>query len=62
MGEIPIVIALIATFIQWVRDDAREAKRLDRNSDRLLSEGKPDALVEYNQYLAKLAENDRRKN
>lgn len=62
MGEIPIVIALIATFIQWVRDDAREAKRLDRNSDRLLSEGKPDELAEYNQYLAKLAENDRRKN
>ncbi len=24
MGEIPIVIALVATFIQWVRSDARE--------------------------------------
>ena len=62
MGEIPIVIALIATFIQWVRDDAREAKRFDRNADRLVSAGKPDELAEYNKYLAKLAENDRRKN
>jgi len=62
MGEIPIVIALIATFIQWVRDDAREAKRFDRNADRLVSAGKPDELAEYNNYLAKLAENDRRKN
>jgi putative copper resistance protein D len=62
MGEIPIIIALIATFIQWVRDDAREAKRFDRNADRLVSAGKPDELAEYNKYLAKLAENDRRKN
>lgn len=62
MGEIPIVIALIATFIQWVRDDAREAKRFDRNSDRLLSDGQADELAEYNDYLAKLAENDRRGN
>ncbi|MFM7542297.1 MAG: cytochrome c oxidase assembly protein [Actinomycetales bacterium] len=48
MGEIPIVIAFIATFIQWLRSDAREAKRADRNSDR--------ELAEYNNYLRELAE------
>jgi len=48
MGEIPIVIALIATFIQWMRVDAREAKRADKNSER--------DLAEYNDYLRKLAE------
>jgi putative copper resistance protein D len=48
MGEIPIVIAFIATFIQWLRSDAREAKRADRNSER--------DLTEYNEYLRELAE------
>jgi putative copper resistance protein D len=48
MGEIPIVIAFIATFIQWLRSDAREAKRADRNSER--------ELAEYNEYLRELAE------
>jgi len=48
MGEIPIIIAFIATFIQWLRSDAREAKRADRNSER--------ELAEYNEYLRELAE------
>ena len=47
MGEIPIVIALVATFIQWMRADRREAKRADRNERE---------LAEYNEYLRKLAE------
>lgn len=47
MGEIPIVAALIATFIQWMRADRREAKRADRNEQE---------LAEYNEYLRKLAE------
>jgi putative copper resistance protein D len=50
MGEIPIVVALIATFIQWVRSDAREAKRADRRSAT--------DLAEYNAYLAQLASRD----
>ncbi len=54
MGEIPIVIALIATFIQWVRSDAREAKRADRRS-------KVD-LAEYNAYLEQLAARDEKEN
>ena len=48
MGEIPIIIALVATFIQWMRSDAREAKRADKSSER--------DLAEYNDYLRKLAE------
>jgi len=47
MGEIPIVIALVATFIQWVRSDAREAKRADRRSNT--------DLAEYNAYLEQLS-------
>lgn len=50
MGEIPIIIALIATFIQWSRSDAREAKRADKRSAV--------DLAEYNAYLAKLAARD----
>ena len=52
MGEIPIVIALIATFIQWVRTDAREAKRADRRSSI--------DLAEYNDYLKQLADRDKK--
>ena len=46
MGEIPIVLALIATFIQWMRSDRREAKRADRDERE---------LAEYNEYLERLA-------
>lgn len=48
MGEIPIIIALVATFIQWTRSDAREARRADKYSER--------ELADYNEYLGKLAE------
>ena len=58
MGEIPILLALIATFIQWMRDDSREAKRLDRASDRATAMGEDDELAKYNRYLARLAKND----
>ncbi len=58
MGEIPILLALIATFIQWMRDDSREARRLDRASDRATAMGEDDELAKYNKYLAQLAKND----
>jgi cytochrome c oxidase assembly factor CtaG len=48
MGEIPIILALVATFIQWTRVDAREAKRADKNLEQ--------DLAQYNEYLRKLAE------
>jgi len=58
MGEIPILIALIATFIQWVRDDSRETKRIDRAAQRADAMGEHDELAEYNRYLANLGERD----
>ena len=59
MGEIPILLALVATFILWVRDDSREAKRIDRNAERMAAMGQPDELAQYNAYLSKLAQMDR---
>lgn len=60
MGEIPILLALVATFILWVRDDSHEAKRIDRNAERLAAMGQPDELAQYNAYLSKLAERDKK--
>ena len=59
MGEIPILLALVATFISWVKDDSREAKRIDRNTSRAAAMGQPDELADYNKYLQRLAEHDR---
>lgn len=60
MGEIPILIALIATFIQWVRADSKEAKRIDRAAERAAAMGEDDELAKYNKYLAGLADHDER--
>ena len=60
MGEIPILIALIATFIMWTRDDAREARRIDRSAERMAAMGQPDELAQYNKYLQQLADRERR--
>jgi putative copper resistance protein D len=59
LGEVPIVLALIATFIQWVRADNREARRIDRAADRAEAAGEEDELSAYNAYLRQLAERDR---
>jgi putative copper resistance protein D len=60
MGEIPIILALVATFIQWMRDDSREAKRIDRNEARMAAMGEPDELAQYNNYLSQLQRRDER--
>lgn len=62
MGEVPIMLALVATFLLWMRDDSREAKRIDKNADRAAAMGTPDELAEYNAYLAQLAVRDERDN
>ena len=62
MGEIPILIALVATFIQWMRDDSHEAKRIDRNTARMAALGQPDELAQYNLYLNNLNKKDREAN
>ena len=62
MGEIPILIALVATFIQWMRDDSHETKRIDRNTARMAALGQPDELAQYNLYLSNLSKKDREAN
>jgi putative copper resistance protein D len=58
MGEIPILLALLATFLQWVRHDKKEASRIDRAADRAAAMGEKDDLAIYNQYLAELNRRD----
>jgi putative copper resistance protein D len=60
MGEIPIILALIATFIQWMREDAKETRRIDRNEERMAAMGEDDELARYNAYLESL--NSRKEN
>jgi cytochrome c oxidase assembly factor CtaG/putative copper export protein len=54
MGEIPILLALVATFIQWIRADKKETGRIDRASERAAAMGEDDDLAQYNRYLADL--------
>ncbi len=58
MGEIPILRALLATFIQWQRADKNEANRIDRAADRAAAMGEDDELAQYNRYLAQLNRRD----
>ncbi|MGW2014483.1 cytochrome c oxidase assembly protein [Streptomyces sp. NPDC001927] len=55
-GDIPVLITTIILAIQWVRSDAREARRVDRQIDRGDSN---DPLAAYNAYLASLHARDR---
>ncbi|WP_040522115.1 cytochrome c oxidase assembly protein [Gordonia araii] len=49
-GEIPLVLVMLALLFQWRREDAKEARRYDRNAER-----DDDAeLREYNEMLATL--------
>lgn len=54
IGEMPAAVLTIIVCIQWFRSDARDAKRLDRASDR---SGNKD-VEDYNAMLAKLAKRD----
>ena len=58
MGEIPILLALIATFIQWIREDKKETGRIDRAAERAAAMGEDDELAKYNRYLAELNRRD----
>lgn len=54
-GEVPLVVVLIALFVQWRRSDDRTARRLDRAADR-----DDDAdLAAYNNMLAEMARRER---
>lgn len=52
MGEIPMLVVVIALVFQWFAADARTAKRQDRAMD----EGLDDSYEAYNEMLRKLSE------
>ncbi len=52
IGEIPMVVVLVALLVQWARSDAREARRFDRRAD---SDGDAE-LAAYNALLTRLSE------
>ncbi|MEO0060907.1 MAG: hypothetical protein RL343_525 [Actinomycetota bacterium] len=54
IGELPTAALTIIVSIQWFKSDAREARRLDRASDR----GGNKDIEDYNAMLSKLAKND----
>ena len=45
---------MVATFIQWMREDAKETRRIDRNEERMAAMGEDDELAQYNAYLQSL--------
>ncbi|NLT29754.1 MAG: cytochrome c oxidase assembly protein [Propionibacterium sp.] len=54
-GEIPMVIVVLSLVVQWLRQDKRDAKRLDRAQDT----GLDDSYDAYNEMLARFAQQDR---
>lgn len=53
-GELPLVVVVIALVTQWAKQDARQAKRLDRHADR----GLDDDFEQYNAMLGRLSTRD----
>lgn len=54
-GEVPLVVVMLALFVQWSRSDNRDARRIDRAADR-----DDDAeLASHNAMFAELARRDR---
>ncbi len=54
LGEVPVIVLAIGVLVAWRRDDARTAKRKDREAVRT---GNAD-LAEYNTMLGELAKSD----
>jgi putative copper resistance protein D len=60
LGEVPVLLVMMALALQWVRSDEREARRTDRAQERAATTGKGrDELADYNAYLARLAESEK---
>ncbi len=57
LGEVPLVLVMIALLVQWFRSDQREARRLDRAADR---DGDAE-LAAYNAHLRDLAAHGKRR-
>jgi putative copper resistance protein D len=58
VGEIPTLVITLMVVYQWSRNDDRERKRMDRQSDR---SGNQD-IEDYNQMLAELNKRQERRN
>ncbi|NNG19184.1 cytochrome c oxidase assembly protein [Naumannella sp. ID2617S] len=52
LGELPMLVVVVALVFQWFRQDARDAKRQDRAMDS----GLDDSFEAYNEMLKKLSE------
>jgi cytochrome c oxidase assembly factor CtaG/putative copper export protein len=60
-GDIPMALVMAAVFVQWVRSDEQDARRADSRQDAADATGEGvDELADYNAYLARLAERDKR--
>ena len=60
-GDIPMALVMAAVFVQWVRSDEQDARRADSRQDAATATGEGvDELADYNAYLARLAERDKR--
>ncbi len=55
LSDLPILFALIATFIQWVREDKKETIRIERKSKLAHDLGQDDDLDKFNKYLSNLS-------
>lgn len=53
-GELPLIVVVIALVTQWSKQDARQAKRIDRHADG----GLDDDFQDYNAMLGRLAGRD----
>ena len=56
LGDYPVAIMVLAMAVQWIRADARESRRYDRQADRDVDA----ELTAYNEHLRQLAERTRR--
>jgi putative copper resistance protein D len=53
-GEIPSAVIAVMLVRQWMRDDEREQRRLDRAADRADAAGVEDDLERYNAFLQRI--------
>ena len=58
IGELPTAVLTIIVSVQWFKSDEREARRLDRASDR----GGNKDIEDYNAMLTKLAQREEKRN
>jgi cytochrome c oxidase assembly factor CtaG/putative copper export protein len=68
LGEVPILLVMAAVFVQWIRSDARDAARADRDQTRGTRSSTGSSagseadteLGRYNAYLAQLSQHSNR--